>query len=371
VVDLTIVIVSWNVCDLLRRCLSSVFDVRGSTDDGEPPSWKIEQRTPDRKLLTEVIVVDNASTDGSPEMVHAEFPGVRLIGNVENRGFTAANNQGLAVSQGRYLLLLNPDTEVVGDALETMVRYLETHPAAGVLGPRLVYPDGGLQPSRRRFPTFATALVESTIVQKWWTDNRLLRRYTMADTPDDAIQPVDWVVGACLLARRTAYDQVGGLDEGYFMYSEEMDWCKRIKNAGWEIVYLPSATVIHHQGKSSEQVVAARHINFHSSKVRYFRKHHGLLQGEAVRGFLLATYVYQVAREGLKWLVGHKRPLRAERVKAYMQVLQSGLRVRNSPSVAVTRPALPTSGRDSTTMTAGSPGSAAQGLDSGHDEHLQ
>ncbi len=311
-VDLTIVIVSWNVRDLLCRCLGSLFDVQRSVNGDE--------------LRTEVIVVDNASTDGSPEMIRARFSGVRLVVNRENRGFTAANNQGLALAQGRYLLLLNPDTEVLGDALETMVRYVDAHPEVGVLGPQLRYPDGSLQLSRRRFPTFATALVESTVVQEWWRDNPILRRYYVADIPDDVLQPVDWLVGACLLVRREVYEQVGGLDEGFFMYSEELDWCRRIKATGWEVVYLPTAVVVHHEGKSSEQVVPARHIHFQSSKVRYFRKHHGAFQAELLRWFLLATYVYQLAREGLKWLVGHKRPLRAERVRAYRQVLKSRLR---------------------------------------------
>ena len=316
--DLTAIVVSWNVCDLLRRCLHSLIE-------------SVEATGPDREhgLDLEIIVVDNNSTDGSSEMVRAEFPQVRLVANDENRGFTAANNQGLAASHGRFLLLLNPDTQVVGDALRTMVRFAEAHPQIGVLGPQLLYPDGRLQPSRRRFPTFATALVESTIVQEWWHDNRILRHYYMADVPaadSDQVQQVDWLVGACLLVRREAYEQVGGLDEGFFMYSEELDWCRRIKEAGWEIVYFPEATVIHHEGKSSEQVVPARHIHFQASKVRYFRKHHGSAQAELLRWFLLATYVYQWAREGLKWLVGHKRPLRAERLRAYRQVLRSGLR---------------------------------------------
>ncbi len=309
-IDLTIIIVSWNVRDLLRRCLRSIQDSALATGN----------------LQVEIIVVDNASSDGSPEMVVAEFPDVHLVVNAENRGFTAANNQGLALSRGRFLLLLNPDTEVVGDALSAMVRYMETHPEVGAVGPQLRYPDGSLQSSRRRFPTFATALVESTVIQEWWTDNRILRRYYMADTSDDAVQPVDWLVGACLMVRREVVEQVGGLDEGFFMYSEELDWCRRIKNAGWTVVYLPDAVVVHHEGKSSEQAVAARHIHFHSSKVRYFTKHHGRLAGEALRWFLLMTYVYQWGREGLKWLVGHKRPLRRERLQAYQQVLRSGLR---------------------------------------------
>lgn len=311
--DLTIIIVSWNVCDLLHGCLGSISPAERSSGEHQVPS-------------SEIIVVDNASDDGSPAMVRTEFPHVHLIANKENRGFTAANNQGLGVSSGRYLLLLNPDTEVVEDALPAMVRYMEAHPQVGALGPRLCYPDGSLQPSRRRFPTLATGLVESTVVQEWWTDNPVLRRYYMDDTPDDVVQPVDWVVGACLLVRRQAYEQAGGLDEGFFMYSEELDWCRRIKDAGWEVVYLPTATVIHHEGKSSEQVVPARHIYFQSSKVRYFRKHHGALQAELLRWFLLGTYVFQFVREGLKWLVGHRRPLRAERVMAYRCVLRSGLR---------------------------------------------
>jgi GT2 family glycosyltransferase len=316
--DLTVVVVSWNVRDLLRRCLHSLLG-RGD-EEGDAPR-------------PEVIVVDNASSDGSPQMVRDEFPQVQLIANEENRGFTAANNQGLALATqrhegaaaGRYLLLLNPDAEVVDDALETMVGYMEAHPQVGALGPQLYYPDGRQQSSRRRFPTLVTALVESTVVQEWWPENRFLDRYYMADTDDDADQPVDWLVGACLLVRREVYEQVGGLDEGFFMYSEELDWCRRIKEAGWEIVYLPTAAVIHHEGKSSEQVVPARHIHFQSSKVRYLQKHHGPLQAGIVRWFLLATYVYQMGREGIKWLLGHKRPLRAERVRAYLQVLRSGL----------------------------------------------
>jgi N-acetylglucosaminyl-diphospho-decaprenol L-rhamnosyltransferase len=312
VVDLTVIIVNWNVRDLLRRCLLSILD---------PPHSNLE-----------IVVVDNASSDGSIDMVRTEFPGVHLVVNNQNRGFTAANNQGLGVSRGRYLLLLNPDTEVVGDALTIMLSYMDAHPDVGTLGPKLLYPDGSLQPSRRRFPTFATALLESTVFQEWWPENRTLRRYYMADTADDAVQPVDWVVGACLLVRRQAYEQVGGLDEGYFMYSEELDWCKRLKAAGWEVVYLPSATIIHHEGKSSEQVIASRHIHFQSSKVRYFRQHHGTLQAEALRAFLLATYVYQAVREGFKWLVGHKRPLRENRLNAYRQVLKSGLGGRDPGS---------------------------------------
>jgi GT2 family glycosyltransferase len=314
ILDLSVIIVSWNVRDLLRACLVSV--------QNHFTNLPIYQST----ITVEVIVVDNASADGSAGMVATEFPWVRLVANTENRGFTAANNEGLALSHGRYVLFLNPDTEVVGDALATMVVYMEAHPEIGALGPQLRYADSSLQPSRRRFPTFTTALFESTPLAWHWPNNPWARRYRLADRPDDAAQQVDWVVGAALLVRRQALDQVGGFDESYFMYSEELDLCRRIKAAGWQIAYLPTAQIIHYEGRSSEQVVAARHIRFQTSKVRYFRKFHGALAAEALRIFLLAAFAVEWLLEAAKWLLGSKRPLRQERLVAYAGLLASGLR---------------------------------------------
>jgi len=301
--DLSVIIVNWNVRDLLRRCLHSIL--------ASLPACQLE-----------IIVVDNGSTDGSAEMVRMEFPQVHLLANPDNRGFTGANNQGLAVARGRYVLLLNPDTEVVGDALETLVAFADAHPDVGVVGPQLLNPDGTVQSSRRRFPTLATALLESTWLQPY-APRRLLARYYVLDRPDDEVQDVDWVTGAALMARREAVEQVGPLDEGFFMYSEELDWCRRFRAAGWRVVYLPTARIIHHEGKSSEQVLPARHIHFQTSKIRYFRKYHGPAAAEVLRLVLLGNYLWQIGVEGAKWLLGHKRPLRAERIAAYRQVAQS------------------------------------------------
>ena len=306
--DLSVVIVNWNVRELLRRCLLSL---------GESSS-----ETP---LLTEVVVVDCASSDGSAEMVRREFPWVRLIASEENLGYARGGNLGARQTTGRYLLLLNPDTEVVGDALATMVRYLDEHPAVGAVGPQLRYPDGTLQSSRRRFPTLATAFCESTLLHQWFPSNPVARRYYLDDHPADVPQPVDWLVGAALMIRRETWQQVGPLDEGFFMYFEELDWCRRCRAAGWEIHYLPTAQVIHHEGKSSEQVVAARTIRFQRSKIRYFRKYYGAGWGLVIRLFLLGTFAFQLIEESFKWLVGHKRALRRERVVTYWQVLKSGL----------------------------------------------
>jgi N-acetylglucosaminyl-diphospho-decaprenol L-rhamnosyltransferase len=318
VIDLSVVIVNWNVGDLLYRCLQSVVLGSEARID-EPSTLTLGFRT------VEVIVVDNASEDDSVNILHREFPWAHIIANRENLGFIRGSNQGIRASQGRYVLLLNPDTEVVGNALSLMVSYMEEHPQVGALGPQLLNTNGSVQSSRRRFPTLTTAFLESTILQQWFPRNRVLDTYYISDQPDDVIQEVDWVVGACILLRRKALEQVGLLDESVFMYSEELDWCRRAKSAGWSVVYLPTARVIHHKGKSSEQAVAARHIHFQTAKIHYVQKHHGRWAGAILRAFILLTYVYQLLEEGGKWLVGHRRRLRHQRMQTYWQVLRSGL----------------------------------------------
>ncbi|MEA3397137.1 MAG: glycosyltransferase family 2 protein [Chloroflexota bacterium] len=310
---LSVIIVSWNVRELLRRALASLY-----------ASWG------DRPGL-EIIVVDNDSDDDSVAMLRAEFPQVQVIANSDNRGFTVGNNQGLTCAHGDFLLLLNPDTEVEGEALWQLLDYANNHPRVGMLGPRLLNPDGSTQSSRRRFPTLPVLFLESTWLQGL-LPRRVLRSYYAQEHPDAAVQTVDWITGAAMLTRREVVAQVGGLDEGFFMYSEELDWCRRIKEAGWKIVYYPEARIVHHEGKSSEQVVPARHSYFQSSKVYYTRKYHGRLVSESLRWWLLAQYVWQLGVEGAKWLLGNRRTLRAERLAAYRQVLRSGLR-RSAPEL--------------------------------------
>jgi N-acetylglucosaminyl-diphospho-decaprenol L-rhamnosyltransferase len=330
-IDLSIVIVNWNVCDLLCRCLHSILDGAVSRTD-VPGVWQLghvgyqmrESSVPPA-LQFEILVIDSASADDSVERVRHEFPDVRLYPSEINLGYTGGNNLGMRESCGRYVLVLNPDTEVLGDALRTMVSYMDEHRQVGVVGPQLLWPDGSVQSSRRRFPTICTALVESTLLQKWFPRHPTIRRYYVLDRPDSVVSEVDWVQGACLMVRREVIEEVGLLDEAYFMYSEELDWQRRIAAAGWKVVYLPLAQIVHHEGKSSEQVVALRHIRFARSKVRYLSKHHGSLAGQIVRGWLLFNYAYEWIVEGLKWCLGHKRDLRRERMRVYGQVLRSRL----------------------------------------------
>ena len=301
--QLSIIIVGWNVRELLRACLACL------------------------PCEAEVIVVDNASSDGSAEMVRRDFPQVRLLANSTNRGFTGGNNDGLRLASRPWVFFLNPDTVPHGDALDRMLAYLETHSDVGVVGPQLRYGDGSLQSSRRRFPTLATAFFESTPLAWHWPAerNRWARRYQMADVPADRAQEVDWLVGAALLTRQEVMAQVGGFDEGYFMYSEELDWQRRVKQAGWKIVYLPEAVITHYEGKSSEQATGARHIRFNRSKVRYFRKYYGPLQTELLRLSLLAMFGFEWALEAAKYIFGSQRAMRRGRLSAYSQLIRSGL----------------------------------------------
>jgi GT2 family glycosyltransferase len=318
---LAIIIVSWNTRDLLRRCISSVQAALA----GAPFPYGI-------------IVVDNGSRDGTPQMLRAELPEIELIESRRNLGFAGGNNQALRRLAARgwrlsphgesaqvdAVLLLNSDTEVAGDAIQRMLMFLERHPDVAVVGPRLRYADGSVQSSRRRFPQPGTFFFESTPLETYWPRNPWARRYRMEDRPDDQQQDVDWLVGAALLVRRSVFEDVGLLDAGFQMYSEELEWQRRIRASKptGRIVYLPEAEVVHHEGKSSEQALARRYINFQRSRLRYVRLVHGERLARAVRLALRLAYTVEMAVEGAKWLVGHRRPLRAQRLGVYAKLLR-------------------------------------------------
>ncbi len=310
--DLSIIIVSYNVRDYLLNCLASI------------EAWLAET-----SYSSEVIVVDNASHDGSADSVRRRFPGTRIIELGANVGFAAANNRAIEAARGRFITFLNPDTTLVGDALGLMLRHVQEHQDVGVVGPRLQYPDGTTQSTRRRFPTRRTGFFESTIVQQYWHDNAILRRYYVSDRPNDETQDVDWLVGACLFTRRETLASAGLFDERFFMYSEEVEWCHRVRKAGWRIVYLPAASIVHHEGSSSKLDLPLRQINFDTSKVLLYEELHGRRSARVLRGFLLGSYLMHASIEAGKGLLGHKRQLRKERVRLYLRAFKSGLRGRS------------------------------------------
>jgi N-acetylglucosaminyl-diphospho-decaprenol L-rhamnosyltransferase len=260
----TAVVVSHNTREDLRRCLRSVQAHAG--------------------LPCEVIVVDNASADGSADMVGAEFAEARLFRNRENVGFSRANNQGLRAAAGGYVLVLNSDAELTPGALPALAALLDARPRVGAVGPRTLNADGTVQVS---FGPALTPLAE-------WRQRRLVggarrRDPTALDEAEAraaAEGEPDWVSGSCLLARKEALDAVGGFDEAFFLYEEDVDLCLRLRRAGWGIVFTPAATVVHHLGRSMQADPARARLEYHRSHIRYYRKHNGPFLTGALRVFI-------------------------------------------------------------------------------------
>ncbi len=252
---LTVQIVNWNAREHLRQSLRSILDT--------PP-----------KVPYEIIVLDNASHDGSVQMIEKEFPQVRLLVSEQNLGFSRGHNLIAKGAQGNYLFLLNPDTIVMPSALDLLVAYAERHPEMGIIGPKILNPDGSLQYSCRQFPNPTAALFRNTPLGKLFPNNRFTRDYLMTDWDHNSEREVDWVSGAALFIRRELYERLGGLDEQFFMYCEDTDLCYRAWQLGGRVVYYPEAKIVHAIGRSTD-LVANRMIRvFHISMYRFYKKHY-------------------------------------------------------------------------------------------------
>ena len=243
--------VNYNAGPFILRCLRSAFESAG-------------------EARIEAVVVDNASSDRSTELVAAEHPDVVLIRNASNRGFAAAANQGIAAMSEPYVLLLNPDAEITAGTLSGLLKVAKDHPGVGALGPLIREPDGQIYPSARKVPTAAEAFGH-LFLGLIHPDNRWSRAYTMAGWDRRSERLVDWVSGSCLLLNRAALDDVGLLDEGYFFGVEEVDLCTRMRNAGWDVLFTPELEVLHHGGVSRGR---SRRITLEHAKgiYRYFVK---------------------------------------------------------------------------------------------------
>jgi GT2 family glycosyltransferase len=286
--DLSICIVNWNTGKLLKECLISIEECQ-------------------LDLQYEVIVVDNASTDDSLSLVKESFPGLPIIVMNNNSGFSTANNVAICSSEGRYILLLNPDTIIKPDTLETMVSFMDTHSQVGICGCRLVNPaTKKIELSARAFPTNLSLLWNLSYIDRLFPQSAFFSAYLMTYQESDKPYEVDWVTGACLMARRYAVKQVGGLDEGFFMYCEDIDWCYRFKQAGWLIFYLPKVEIYHHRGQSSKlkrkSATADLSIwgaqQYTRSILYFYKKHYDSVQTQLLRFILVATAVVK----GVLWL---------------------------------------------------------------------
>jgi GT2 family glycosyltransferase len=271
--DLSVVIINWNTRDLLENSLRSIVSQAGSIE-------------------YEVLVVDNASEDGSREMVRSRFPSVRLIVNTSNLGFGAGNNAALPHATGRYILFINSDTIVTDGALGALVRFADSQPDIGIVGPKLLNGDASLQYSCRRYPDLGAGFFRSTPLGRLFPKNRFASDYLMTDWDHATPRDVDWVSGAALMIRRDLVDRIGCFDEEYYMYCEDVDLCWRVNhtplvnpaNGGedgdgaaprrWRVAYFPDAVVYHLIGKSSDQAPTRMTYEFHRSQLTFYRKHY-------------------------------------------------------------------------------------------------
>jgi hypothetical protein len=248
-IDLSIIVINWNTKEDLLHCLESIFKMGTG-------------------IQREVIVVDNGSQDGSQDIVKKNYPWVSLIENKKNFGFAKAANDALRQMKGRYALLLNPDTQVKEGTIASLISFMDQHPEAGIVGAQLLNADGSKQNSIANFPSLTTELLNKSLL-RWLFPNRFPGKGRDYSEPIE----VDSVIGACMMVRRDALDQVGLLDEDYFLFLEETDWCYRMKRAGWKVYHVPQAEVYHFQGKSAETVKKEARIEFYRSRYHFFRKH--------------------------------------------------------------------------------------------------
>lgn len=254
--DLSIIIVNYNTCRLTTDCLRSVY--ASETD-----------------YRYEVFVVDNHSTDDSVKTIRREFPEVKLIVNETNTGFSYANNQAIRVSAGRYVLLLNSDTIIQRDTLDIMLSFMDRRPDVGASGCKVILPDGSLDKAcKRGFPTPSASFYYAFGFSKWFPNNPKFNQYQLSYLDPDQEYPIDCLVGAFMMVRREAIEQVGLLDEDYFMYAEDTDWCYRIKQAGWVNYYYPRTTIVHYKGGSAPRRPLKIIYEFHRSMILFYRKNY-------------------------------------------------------------------------------------------------
>lgn len=282
--EVSIIIVSWNAREYLIGCLMSLYE--------EDLPW------------AEIIVVDNASTDGSPEAVEELFPDVRIIRSKENLGFAKANNIGIMASEGKYVCLINSDVVLLGACLEVLKSRMDSDPAAGLVCPKVLNPDMTLQMTCRRFPSIKGALFSAVGL-----DSRNYMQH-------DRVMEAEAVSGCFMLVRRAAIDKAGLLDERFFFYAEDKDWCRRIRNSGWKIIYLPEAKAVHYGGSSSSSAPVKFYIELHKANLKYWRKHHGSARAAAYLAIVMLHQALRIVGAAVVFaLVPGRRRSEARKVK--------------------------------------------------------
>lgn len=272
--DVSIIIVTWNAKKFVAECLGSLNTSQGS-------------------LPAEIIVVDNASSDGTPDLVCHDFPQVRLVRNDKNLGFARANNIGMALSKGKYVCLINSDVNVPADCIPLLVGYMEQHPKVGIAGPQMLAPNGAPARSTMRFPTLWNSFCRALDLDSIFAGSKWFRSFLMVECEYDRIQEVQVLNGWFWITRREALNEVGLLDEQFFMYAEDIDWSYRFHKAGWEVVYCPIAWALHYGGASSARTPVRFYVAMRQAGMQYWAKHHGLA---SVGAYWLLTCFHEAVR---------------------------------------------------------------------------
>jgi GT2 family glycosyltransferase len=285
-IGLSVIIVNYNTRQMTLECLETLYSSLAG-------------------LPAEVFVVDNASQDGSATAIRAAYPQVRSIENQTNRGFGPANNQAMRLARGNYILLLNTDAFPKPHAISNLIAHLDSHPDVAIVGPRLLNRDGSLQKSCYPFPSPARATCDYLMLTAIWPDSKLIGDYR--NWPHDSERSVDFVVGACMLIRRSAIESVGLFDEDFFFYGEETDWCQRFHRAGWKVCFTPDAEVCHLNGASGKAESDAVFDEFRRAQERYIRKHHGRL---GLLWFWIVVVIGSVARVAIFGFLAAVQPSR-------------------------------------------------------------
>jgi GT2 family glycosyltransferase len=285
--QLSVVLVNYQMRAALLDCLDSL---QRDAASAAIPDW-------------ESVVVDNASSDGSREAAAARFPHTRWLQSPTNEGYARAVNRGLAATTGRFALVMNPDCVVLPGALCAMMEHLEAHAETAVVGPQILDSGGKVEYSCRSFPTPYTFLFNRySLLTRLFPRNRWSRDYLLLDWDHSTTREVDWVSGACMMVRREAARQVGPMDEYFFMFNEDVDWCRRFKQAGWQVTYVPAARVVHHIGASRGKVASKVIVERHRGMIHYFHKHHPMPAPLAwlANGFIMLRAGLMVAANALR-----------------------------------------------------------------------
>jgi len=313
-IDVSVVIVSYNTRELLRDCLRSVSDQS-------------------KEVAVEAIVVDNASQDESQSMVKTEFPFVTLLENTENLGFAKANNLGIRASKGRYVALVNSDVVVLEGCLQRLVRFMDAHPAVGMVGPRILNADRSLQPSCRTFPSLWNNFSQAIGLSRLFPRSSFFGDWSMKYWAHDTVREVDALSGCFWMLRQKALDEVGLLDERFFMYGEDLDWCRRFHDAGWGVHFYPEAEAVHFGGASSASAPVKFFLEMQKADLQYWKKHHGRFRQICYAAIIFLRHTTRLLGLGIGCLVCPKRkPQVAQKIRNSWACIQWLLRLRKVES---------------------------------------